>query len=155
VGRPTKIYVFPVVSPNRAVRASDKDYHGTVTRKDLWCRELNIGDLPPQFVPPWEIRAAGGVDNVGAGENIRWGVNPVAGRTGRHVPPRSVALASPDLVVFPAMTGNNHSSASYGSWQATGYRPQASFLLRAVAKVLFGEETEVVGSLCKCQRDSE
>jgi hypothetical protein len=48
----------------------------------------------------------------GQGENIRGGVNPVASRTGRRVPPRSVALASPELTVFLAVTRNDHSSVS-------------------------------------------
>jgi hypothetical protein len=28
---------------------------------------LTDGDLPPQFTPAWEIRAAGEVDNIEAG----------------------------------------------------------------------------------------
>jgi hypothetical protein len=31
------------------------------------CRELDAGDLPPQFAPAWDIRATGEEDNVGAG----------------------------------------------------------------------------------------
>ena len=42
----------------------------------------------------------GRVDNVGRGENIQRGVNPVAGRTGRRVPPWLIALAPPEFAVI-------------------------------------------------------
>jgi hypothetical protein len=42
----------------------------------------------------------GSVDNVERGENIQRGLNPVAGQTGRRVPPWLIALASPEFAVI-------------------------------------------------------
>jgi hypothetical protein len=70
-----------------------------------WKRSQNsspfaAGDPPSQFVIAWEIHATGSVDNVKRGKNIQRGVNLVAGRPGRRVPPWLIALASPEFAVI-------------------------------------------------------
>jgi hypothetical protein len=99
-------------SPNRAVRASDEDHHGTVTRKISGAVNLTPVIYCRNSRPPGRFVLRERKIMSGQGESIRGGVNPVTGQTGRRVPPRSVTLASPELTIFPAMTRNDHSSAS-------------------------------------------